>query len=283
MVITISGADYSANNVGKIPIGMLAKILSKMTKYSMLDEQTILLSDFINAIEDAGLMSKVAAFCPSFMAGTIQELAYDAISDTYCTWHEEPVFENGTIDSQRCWAATNYQNYFTLPISGIKMSNFAFFYSQPATYIGGAIRPFLNLSNRSKSGFTVTSPGISTIDMYGNIPNISPYYKPTTPVFGNIKSTDPANDDSTICFEDISYRSGFDNTVLATTNVFNKITVGFQGLVSSAIHDFDGYMYRQFVVIMNQSLTNTEMQAFTDACIALNNGLQAIWDNAHQS
>lgn len=283
MVITIQGADYSANNVGKLPSGMLAQILNKMTRYSLLDEQTILLGTFLNAIESAGLTSKIAAFCPSFMAGTIQELAYDAISDTYCPWKEEPVFENNTIDSQRCWAATTQQNYFTLPISGVKISNFAFFYSQPTTYIGGATKPFLNLSSRGRTGFTITSAGLSTQDMYGTIPNTSPYHKQTAPVFGNIKSTDPANDDSTICYNSISYASGFDNTVLATTDVFKNITVGFYGIESQAIHDDDGYMHRQFVVIMNQSLTNTEMQAFADACIALNNGLQDIWDSTHQS
>lgn len=281
MVITIQGADYSANNVGQIPSGMLAQILSKMTRYSLLDEQTILLGTFLNAIESAGLTSKIAAFCPSFMAGTIQELAYDAISDTYCPWNEEPVFENNTIDSQRCWARTSQRNFFTLPISGIKMSNFAFFYSQPTTYIGGAISPFLNTSSSSKKGFTITS-GLSVQDVRGTIPNTSPYYKPTAPVFGNIKSTDPANDDSSICYTSISYASGFDNTVLATTDVFNKITVGFYN-VESQLTDASGYMYRQFVVIMNQSLTNTEMQAFADACLALNSGLQDIWDSTHQS
>lgn len=281
MVITIQGADYSANNVGKLPNGMLAQILNKMTRYSLFDEQTILLGEFLDAIESAGLTSKIAAFCPSFMAGTIQELAYDAISDTYCPWNQEPVFENNTIDSQRCWAATAQKNYFILPIIGVKMSNFAFFYSQPTIYIGGAVRPFLNLSARNKIGFTIKTNGLSVQDMYGNIPSTSPYRKNGSPVFGNIKSTDPASDDSTICYNSISYASDFDNTVLATTDVFKNITVGFYSIESQVIHDYDGYMYRQFVVIMNQSLTDTEMQAFTDACIALNNGLQALWSNAH--
>lgn len=281
MVITIQGADYSANNVGKLPSGMLAQILNKMTRYSLLDEQTILLGDFLDAIESAGLTSKIAAFCPSFMAGTIQELAYDAISDTYCPWKQEPVFENDTIDSQRCWATTAQKNYFTLPISDVKMSNFAFFYSQPTVYMGGAVKPFLNLVSRVTPGFTITSAGLSMRDITTTINNTSPFYKQTAPFFGNIKSTDPANDGSTLCYNSINYASGFDNTVLATTDVFKNITVGFYGTESMAIHDYDGYMYRQFVVIMNQSLTDTEMQAFTDACIALNNGLQALWRNAH--
>lgn len=98
MIIVLKGADFSANNIGQIDIPVdwqdeTLAILAKQTRYTTSDAQAIALNKFIYTLKEAGIYSKIGLFVPVFMGNSLNECAYDAISDTYFTWTNPGSFD----------------------------------------------------------------------------------------------------------------------------------------------------------------------------------------------
>lgn len=98
MIIVLKGADFSANNIGHVDIPVdwqdeTLAILAKQSRYTTSDAQAIALNKFIYTLKAAGIYSKIGLFMPVFMGNSLNECAYDAISDTYFTWTNPGSFD----------------------------------------------------------------------------------------------------------------------------------------------------------------------------------------------
>lgn len=98
MIIVLKGADFSANNIGQIDIPVdwqdeTLAILAKQTRYTTSDAQAIALNQFIYTLKEEGIYSKIGLFMPVFMGNSLNECAYDAISDTYYPWTNAGSFD----------------------------------------------------------------------------------------------------------------------------------------------------------------------------------------------
>lgn len=90
MILVLSGADGSNCGLGKIEIPAKMQdetlaILAKMTRYDEDAPQTTALNQFIYGLKNNGLWSKIGVFLPMFMCNSLDEMKYDAISDSALT------------------------------------------------------------------------------------------------------------------------------------------------------------------------------------------------------
>lgn len=81
MILRLSGADFSANNIGKIDIireitSDTRKLLSKFSR-EFTDEQMFAVQDFINGLKNNGIWSSIGNLYIPVMCGSLSECGYN--------------------------------------------------------------------------------------------------------------------------------------------------------------------------------------------------------------
>lgn len=101
--IILKGADFSANNIGRITPprenlnAFTKKIFSVCTRYSLYSEQAFLIDDFINYLDNEGLLEHLSFFMAPWLASDINEATYNIAAGTQLQHGENVTFNDGVI------------------------------------------------------------------------------------------------------------------------------------------------------------------------------------------
>lgn len=102
-IIILKGADFSANNIGRITPprenlnAFTKKIFSVCTRYSLYSEQAFLIDDFINYLDNEGLLEHLSFFMAPWLASDINEATYNIVADTQLLRGDNVTFDNGVL------------------------------------------------------------------------------------------------------------------------------------------------------------------------------------------
>lgn len=104
-VIILKGADFSANNIGKIVIPEEAlnpftlKIFSHCTRFDILSPQAVLVDNFIKYLDNEGLLEHLGLFIAPWLSSNIGEATYNLAKDQQLQYDEGVAFSDGILSS----------------------------------------------------------------------------------------------------------------------------------------------------------------------------------------
>jgi hypothetical protein len=132
MIIVLKDADFSANNIGQIVIPkelhtLTKKILATCKRFSESDAQVVALDNFINAMDDAGVLEHLGGFMLPWFSSTVEQAAYDFISETQFTI---PDGQNLSMPSPGLVTGTNSPHYAKIATSQNMFGTFVGFLKQ---------------------------------------------------------------------------------------------------------------------------------------------------------
>ena len=284
MIITLKGADASSLGLGQIemPIEIQEEtlaILAKTSRYTQGSEQTMFLNRFIYDLKQEGIYTKIGMFIPTFMCNSLQEAAYDAISDSYLTW-----LNPGTYNQTNHTIAGTSTAY----ASGINLTKQAlgnFHFNSSASYVW---RYSPTGSSTSKSWFLYIDNRNSNITILpicaknANPQNTSNrFYKEVSNKKGvfalNLVGTNLPSDGTKV------YDSQSDTietlTATSVVEVTNLSTLELQPqyLGIGGYNDTPVSVKSEFHILgNNQNLTDEEFLTFSRLCIRLYDSLQSL-------
>lgn len=259
MIIRLSGADFSANNIGKIDVPQelsqdTLKILKNYTKPLTLAQQ-FALQDFIISLKSNNLLSKIGNLYLPILANDITETMYNVKTDIKDSVPNSEFYKIGTRGGIKSVNGLNVlaQNRISVKINASQMNHHQLFYAlEDYTDISEGLS-WINVINaqRKLEPTQYNTNGIvynNTSDGNGNlVPNrsaiVAPFINPK--MIGVSCGQDGykmigKNPSGVSVIEEAQYGSGITDTTYTNENIYilNSANIGIKnsyGLISLGI------------------------------------------------
>lgn len=97
MLIKLTGADFSADNIGKVTIlhALTKNVFAHQTRFTIASPQAIALNNLFWVIDSLGI--NIGTFVSPWLAGSLTEAVYDSVNDTSSTPPSGYTMSNGLL------------------------------------------------------------------------------------------------------------------------------------------------------------------------------------------